>query len=298
MNAETMNPMDNLIRKMNLSTLSIPSVHITDIIDIIIVAIVIYTVIHWIKETRAWSLFRGLMVIALFSLLSYNLHFYTITWIIERTFSVGVIAVIIIFQPELRKALEQIGASGFSSVTGLLQTKSSDDRLSPQDANEIAEACVKMAEVKTGALIVIERNVSMGDIVSASGVAVDAVISSQLLINIFEDKTPLHDGAVIIRDNRVAAASCILPVTQSEIGQELGTRHRAAVGASEVSDAFIIVVSEETGKISIAVDGNLNYNLSLDDARMILVEELKPKKEVLLDDEFVDEKEDDSDENA
>lgn len=257
-----MNPMDNLIRKMNLSTLSIPSVHITDIIDIIIVAIVIYTVIHWIKETRAWSLFRGLMVIALFSLLSYNLHFYTITWIIERTFSVGVIAVIIIFQPELRKALEQIGASGFSSVTGLLQTKSSDDRLSPQDANEIAEACVKMAEVKTGALIVIERNVSMGDIVSASGVAVDAVISSQLLINIFEDKTPLHDGAVIIRDNRVAAASCILPVTQSEIGQELGTRHRAAVGASEVSDAFIIVVSEETGKISIARDGKLEKPVS------------------------------------
>lgn len=257
-----MNPMDNLIRKMNLSTLSIPSVHITDIIDIIIVAIVVYTVIHWIKETRAWSLFRGLMVIALFSLLSYNLHFYTITWIIERTFSVGVIAVIIIFQPELRKALEQIGASGFSSVTGLLQTKSSDDRLSPQDANEIAEACVKMAEVKTGALIVIERNVSMGDIVSASGVAVDAVISSQLLINIFEDKTPLHDGAVIIRDNRVAAASCILPVTQSEIGQELGTRHRAAVGASEVSDAFIIVVSEETGKISIARDGKLEKAVS------------------------------------
>ena len=257
-----MNPMDNLIRKMNLSTLSIPSVHITDIIDIIIVAIVIYTVIHWIKETRGWSLFRGLMVIALFSLLSYNLHFYTITWIIERTFSVGVIAVIIIFQPELRKALEQIGASGFSSVTGLLQTKSYDDRLSPQDANEIAEACVKMAEVKTGALIVIERNVSMGDIVSASGVAVDAVISSQLLINIFEDKTPLHDGAVIIRDNRVAAASCILPVTQSEIGQELGTRHRAAVGASEVSDAFIIVVSEETGKISIARDGKLEKAVS------------------------------------
>ena len=257
-----MNPMDNLIRKMNLSTLSIPSVHITDIIDIIIVAIVIYTVIHWIKETRAWSLFRGLMVIAMFSLLSYNLHFYTITWIIERTFSVGVIAVIIIFQPELRKALEQIGASGFSSVTGLLQTKPSDDRLSPQDANEIVEACVKMAEVKTGALIVIERNVSMGDIVSASGVTVDAVISSQLLINIFEDKTPLHDGAVIIRDNRVAAASCILSVTQSEIGQELGTRHRAAVGASEVSDAFIIVVSEETGKISIARDGKLEKAVS------------------------------------
>ena len=198
----------------------------------------------------------------MFSLLSYNLHFYTITWIIERTFSVGVIAVIIIFQPELRKALEQIGASGFSSVTGLLQTKPSDDRLSPQDANEIVEACVKMAEVKTGALIVIERNVSMGDIVSASGVAVDAVISSQLLINIFEDKTPLHDGAVIIRDNRVAAASCILPVTQSEIGQELGTRHRAAVGASEVSDAFIIVVSEETGKISIARDGKLEKAVS------------------------------------
>lgn len=262
MNAETMNPMGNLIRKMNLSTLSIPSIHITDVIDIIIVAIVIYTVIHWIKETRAWSLFRGLMVIALFSLLSYNLHFYTITWIIERTFSVGVIAVIIIFQPELRKALEQLGAGGFSSVTGLLQTKAAEDRLSPQDANEIANACVKMAEARTGALIVIERNVPMGDIVSASGVNVDAVISSQLLINIFEDKTPLHDGAVIIRDNRVAAASCILPVTQSEIGQELGTRHRAAVGASEVSDAFIIIVSEETGKISVAREGKLEKGIS------------------------------------
>lgn len=262
MNAETMNPMDNLIRKMNLSTLSIPSVHITDIIDIIIVAIAIYTIIHWIKETRAWSLFRGLMVIAMFSLLSYNLHFYTITWIIEKTFSVGVIAVIIIFQPELRKALEQIGAGGFSSVTGLLQNKVSDNRFSPQDANEIADACVKMAAARTGALIVIERNVPMGDIVSASGVCVDAVISSQLLINIFEDKTPLHDGAVIIRDNRVAAASCILPVTQSEIGQELGTRHRAAVGASEVSDAFVIVVSEETGKISIARAGKLERAVS------------------------------------
>lgn len=257
-----MNPMDNLIRKMNLSTLSIPSIHITDVIDIILVAIIIYTVIHWIKETRAWSLFRGLLVIALFSLLSYNLHFYTITWIIEKTFSVGVIAVIIIFQPELRKALEQIGAGGFSSVTGLLQVKNNEDGITAREVNEIADACEKMSAVKTGALIVIERNVSMGDIVSASGVPVDAVISSQLLINIFEDKTPLHDGAVIIRDNRVAAASCILPVTQSEIGQELGTRHRAAVGASEVSDAFIIVVSEETGKISIARDGKLEKAVS------------------------------------
>lgn len=268
MNSETvttanmLNPIDKVLGKLNISNVVIPSIRLSDIIDIILVAIVIYIIIHWVKETRAWTLFKGLLVIVIISLLSYYLHFYTLTWIIEKTLSVGIIAVIIIFQPELRKALEQIGTGSINSVTGLLQNNTNSGKLSSKSADEILNACLKMSEARTGALIVIERNVPMGDILNNSGVSIDAVISRQLLINIFEDKTPLHDGAVIIQENRIAAASCILPVTESEIGQELGTRHRAAVGASEVSDAFIIVVSEETGQISLATKGRLKKGLT------------------------------------
>jgi diadenylate cyclase len=255
--ADMLNPIDKILGKLNISNVVIPSIRFSDIIDIILVAIVIYIIIHWIKETRAWTLFRGLLVIVFISLLSYYLHLYTLTWIIEKTLSVGIIAVIIIFQPELRKALEQIGTGGINRVTDLLQNNTETGRLSSKSVEEILQACLKMSKVKTGALIVIEKNVPMGDILNNSGVSIDAIISRQLLINIFEDKTPLHDGAVIIQDNRIAAASCILPVTENEIGQELGTRHRAGVGASEVSDALIIVVSEETGKISLATQGRL-----------------------------------------
>lgn len=262
-NNEMLNPVSKIMGKLNISNIIIPSVRLSDIIDIILVAILIYIIIHWIKETRAWTLFRGLLVIVAISFLSYYLHLYTLTWIIEKTLSVGIIAVIIIFQPELRKALEQIGTGSINRVTGFLQPSSSDGgNLSEKSANEIVNACEKLSLTKTGALIVIEKNVPMGDILNNSGVSLDAVISSQLLINIFEDKTPLHDGAVIIRNNRIAAASCILPVTEKEIGQELGTRHRAAVGASEVSDAVIIIISEETGKISIAQDSRLNKGIS------------------------------------
>ncbi len=261
-NVDILNPIEQFLGRLNLSNIVIPSVKITDIIDIILVAIIIYTVIHWIKETRAWTLFRGLLVIVLVSVLSYYLHFYTLTWIIEKTLSVGIIAVIIIFQPELRKALEQIGTGSINSVTGLLQNNIENGMLTSVTADEILLACIKMSAVRTGALIVIEKNIPMTDITENSGVEIDAAISYQLLINIFEDKTPLHDGAVIIRDNRIAAASCILPVTKDEIGQELGTRHRAAVGGSEVFDSMIIVVSEETGNISIASNGKLKKNIN------------------------------------
>ncbi|MGN1319121.1 MAG: diadenylate cyclase CdaA [Lachnospirales bacterium] len=261
-NLDLLNPIEKFLGKLNLSNIVIPSIRITDIIDIILVAIIIYTVIHWIKETRAWTLFRGLLVIILISVLSYYLHFYTLTWIIEKTLSVGIIAVIIIFQPELRKALEQIGTGSINSVTGLLQYNTESGVITSNTADEILIACAKMSSAKTGALIVIEKNVPMTDITNNSGVILDAAVSNQLLINIFEDKTPLHDGAVIIRDNRIASASCILPVTESEIGQELGTRHRAAVGGSEVSDSLIIVVSEETGKISISNAGKLQRGIN------------------------------------
>ena len=250
----------NIADNISLSTLSIPSVRITDIIDIAIVAIIIYLILIWIKNTRAWSLFRGLMVIAFVSFLSNRFHFYTLTWIIEKTYSVGVIALVILFQPELRKALEQIGESGFSGIADILNVEKST-RLNYNSVRYIVEACVKMAKEKTGALIVIEHNVPVGDFINR-GIVLDSVISAQLLMNIFVNKTPLHDGAVVIKDNRIAAASCILPVTQSNLSSELGTRHRAAVGASEQSDAYIIVVSEETGAISVAHSGRLSRNLN------------------------------------
>ena len=232
---------------------------ITFLVDMAIVIFLAYNLLKIVKDSRAWQLIKGIALLIIATWLSKILNLNILNYILSAVMNWGVILLIIIFQPEIRRALEQLGTNKFTKLFGMdkdIATKTKED------IYKIAIAATELAKTKTGALIVIERNVSMGDIVSASGVAVDAVISSQLLINIFEDKTPLHDGAVIIRDNRVAAASCILPVTQSEIGQELGTRHRAAVGASEVSDAFIIVVSEETGKISIARDGKLEKAVS------------------------------------
>lgn len=263
-------PLSDFFRQINIDTLRIPSVRITDVIDILLVAGLIYIVIHWIKETRAWTLFRGLVIIMLVSLLSYYLHFYTLTWIIEKTLSVGVIAVIIIFQPELRKALEQIGTGAMTSMSGILQTPTSNGKITAETANEIYKACVNLSAERTGALIVIEQHVPMGDISKNSGVVIDGEVTAQLLQNIFVNKTPLHDGAVIIRNNKIAAASCILPVTQKEIGQELGTRHRAAVGGSEDSDAYFIVVSEETGKISVAREGKLKKAITPQELKSIL----------------------------
>ena len=262
MNENATSPIKDLLSRLNLSSLSIPSIKFTDIIDVIIVAVLIYIIIHWIKETRAWTLFRGLLVIVFISFFGYYFHLYTLTWIIEKTLSVGIIAVIIIFQPELRKALEQIGTGKFSDVTNMLYMAMPGNKLTKDIIDEIFDACISMSKSRTGAIIAIERSVPMGDIVNASGVNIDGLVSKQLIVNIFEDKTPLHDGAVIIRNDRIAAASCILPVTQSEIGQELGTRHRAAVGGSETSDGYFIVVSEETGAISLAQEGKLYKGLT------------------------------------
>lgn len=258
------------ISELNLSTLSIPEIRASDIIDIILVAVLIYIIMVWIKETRAWSLFKGIIIVFVLSVLSYQLHFYTISWIIEKTLSVGIIAIIVLFQPEFRKALEQIGKGSIINIFN----NSDESKLSSRTIEEIITAAVKMSKVRTGALIMIEQDVPVGDI-EQTGITIDGVVSSQLLINIFENKTPLHDGAVVIRNNRVAAATCILPLTQSEIGLDLGTRHRAAVGASEVSDAYILVVSEETGAISIAYGGKLYRALSEDKVRSMLKHELK-----------------------
>jgi len=258
--------------ELNLSTLSVPTLRITDVIDIGIVAFLIYIVMIWIKETRAWSLFKGIAVIIVVSIFSYQLHFYTISWIIEKTLSVGIIALIVLFQPEFRKGLEQIGKG---NIVSSIFNNEEEGKILKKTIQEVITAAFKMAKVRTGALILLERDVPLGDL-EMTGISIDAIVSSQLLINIFENKTPLHDGAVIIRNNRVAAATCILPLTQTEIGLDLGTRHRAAVGASEVSDAYIIVVSEETGAVSIAHDGKLYRNLSESDISKMISKGIKP----------------------
>lgn len=248
-----------LFDSLNLSKLNIPSIRISDIVDILIVAIFIYIIMNWIRETRAWSLFKGIMVILVLSILSFNLNLYTTYWIIEQTFSVGIMAILILFQPEFRKGLEQIGKG---SLRRSIFTSSSQEKIIPEKIlDEILTACFVMGKAKTGAIIVVEQKVALGDF-EESGIPIDAIVTNQLLINIFEDKTPLHDGAVLIRNNRIKRATCILPLTQSEIGLDLGTRHRASVGASEVSDAYIFVVSEETGAVSIAHNGKLYRNLT------------------------------------
>lgn len=264
-------PFSDFFRQININTLRIPSLRITDVIDIILVAFIFYIIIHWIKETRAWTLFRGLLIIVLISFLGYYLHLYTLTWIIERTLSVGIIAVIIIFQPELRKALEQIGTGAVTGVSGILATNVMPGKISRESAEEMYKACINLSAEKTGALIVIEQQVSLGDYANTpSSVAIDGEIKAPLLQNIFVNKTPLHDGAVIIRNNRIAAACCLLPITQTDIDQSLGTRHRAAVGCSENSDAYIIVISEETGKISIAKEGKLKIAVTSHELKRML----------------------------
>lgn len=246
-----------------------PSIGISDILDILIVAYIIYKIIFWIKETRAWVLFKGILVIFALAAVAVLFKLNTIVWILSNTLSVGIIAAIVVFQPELRKALEQLG-KGKMLTYFTRAAEQNVDKVNTRTTEEIVKAAVKMGAVKTGALILIEQEVPLGDL-ERTGIPIDAIISSQLLINIFEHNTPLHDGAVIVRRNRVAAATCFLPLTDSEdISMELGTRHRAAIGASEVSDAYVIVVSEETGAISMARGGVLYRDLTQEQLKGML----------------------------
>ena len=262
-----------------------PTVGLFDLLDIFIVAYIIYKIIFWIKETRAWVLFKGILVIFVFAAVSQILQLNTIMWILTNTISVGIIAVIVVFQPELRKALEELGkgkAFFFLNNLAKADNESTEEKVANRTVDEILKAADKMAAVKTGALILIEQEVPLGDF-ERTGIAIDGVVSSQLLINIFEHNTPLHDGAVIIRNNRVAAATCFLPLTESnDISMELGTRHRAAIGASEVSDAYVIVVSEETGAISMAKGGTLYRNVTTDSKQKMLSGTTKSAKRKLV----------------
>lgn len=248
-----------------LSWIDKPKIGPTDIIEIIIIAFVLYHVMVWVKNTRAWMLFKGIIVILIFLLLAALFQMNTILWLSGKVVNVAAIALVIIFQPELRNALERLGRKNFlTAFFNFDFQKSNPVRFSEKTINEIAKACYEMGKVKTGALIVVERDVMLNEYIR-TGIPLDSLVSSQLLINIFEHNTPLHDGAIIVRGDRIVAATCYLPLSDNmELSKELGTRHRAAVGVSEVSDSMTIIVSEETGAVSLAVEGTLYRNIDAD----------------------------------
>lgn len=247
----------NIVTRLIRDGLSyFPHIGIVNILEILIIAYIVYEIMAWIGKTRAWTLLKGLLIIVGFTVVSYILRFDVILWIMGRIATIAVTALIIIFAPELRKALEQLGNKNIMNLF-TFDSKSSDNGMSERTVDELINAAFTMSKPKTGALIVIERNENLAYI-EKTGILINGIVSSQLLINIFEHNTPLHDGAVLIRGNTVVSATCYLPLSENmRISKDLGTRHRAAIGISEVSDSITIVVSEETGRVSVAIGGNL-----------------------------------------
>ena len=235
----------------------LPRISLGNILEIGIISFLVYEILFWIKTTRAWNLLKGLVVILIFVVFAAVLHLTTILWIMENAATIAVTALLVIFQPELRKALEQLGSHNIlSNILSFDEGKESQN-FNDKTINELVRATFEMAKVKTGALMVIERGSSLKEI-ERTGIEINGLVTSQLLINIFEHNTPLHDGAVVIRGNRITAATCYLPLSDNmTISKDLGTRHRAAVGVSEVTDSVTIVVSEETGRVSVAAEGYL-----------------------------------------
>ncbi len=238
------------------------TVDLYDVIEILIIAFLVYYILAWMKTTRSWRMLKGVIVICLFLFVVNAMNMTNIIWITQNVLSFAVTAIIVVLQPELRQALELLGEKNFLPSIGFSgSANKKENAFSEKSVNEIAKACVEMGKVKTGALIVIERKESLKDY-ERTGIEVDGMITSQLLINIFEHNTPLHDGAVIVRGNRVTCATCYLPLSDNlDLSKDLGTRHRAGVGVSEVTDSLTLIVSEETGGISIAYEGELMRHL-------------------------------------
>lgn len=229
-----------------------------DLFEIVILAFLVRKFLIWARNTRAWILFRGVGVFVIFLVIARLLSMSELVFIMDKAISVGITAFLILFQPELRKALEQIGQANINILGSF---KAIEELFNDETIDALVSACYAMAKVKTGALIVIEQKVVLTEY-EKSGINVDAAVSAALLINIFEKNTPLHDGAVVIRGNRVAAATCYLPLSDNAtLSKELGTRHRAALGVSEATDSLTIVVSEETGKVSAAYKGELDRGI-------------------------------------
>ena len=245
-----------------ISTLSLHrlSVRWEDIVEILIISFLVYHIMTWIKNTKAWVLMKGILIISVFIFFALIFQMNTILWIVENVISIAVIGLVVILQPELRRALEEIGRKNIIS-TILPFEKTVLERFSDKTVNDIVKASFEMGKVKTGALMVIEHQVTLAEY-ERTGIEVDGIVSSQLLINIFEHNTPLHDGAVIIRGNRIVSATCYLPLSDNlGISKDLGTRHRAGIGISEATDALTIIVSEETGQVSVTYEGKLYRNL-------------------------------------
>nr|WP_087678912.1 diadenylate cyclase CdaA [Garciella nitratireducens] len=251
------------------------NMRIRDVIDIAIVAYVFYKLMGLIKETRAEQLIKGIIFILLATQLSEWLGLYTINWILKNTLTVGVIAILVVFQPELRRGLERIGRSKFF---GNIFEKSSEEQ-STGTIDEIIKAVQMLSKDKVGALIVIERETKLGEVIE-TGIHLDSLVSGELIINTFIPNTPLHDGAMIIRGDRIVASGCFLPLTENQgLSKQLGTRHRAGLGITENSDSVVVIVSEETGIISLAMDGKLSRYLDIQSLRQILIDVLVEKEQ-------------------
>jgi len=274
--------MDNILSLLDklIRWLSLPQMRPMDFVEIILIAVVFYYVIKWIKTTRAWVIVKGLIVLLLVWILATVLRFDVILWLFTNTIGVGITAVLILFQPELRRVLETLGTHKILSFDLFMEGKDKKNEKFSQDTlNELVRGTFELAKTKTGALIVLEQDVSLAEY-AQTGITIDGIITSQLLINIFEHNTPLHDGAVIVRGDRVVSATCYLPLSGNmRLSKDLGTRHRAGVGISEVTDSFTIIVSEETGKVSIAKGGNLIFNVDGDFLRAKLMELQKGKEQ-------------------
>lgn len=258
----------NYIRTHFSSIAPPESVEIIDIVQILLIAVFVYYFMLWIKNTRAYNLLKGILVIVLFLIVAAVTGMDTILWICKNFTTVVLVALVIIFQPELRKVLEQLGEKRFlSNLLSFDASKASNQRISDVTIDELIRASFEMGEVKTGALIVLENDINLSEY-EKTGIEIDGVVTSQLLINIFEHNTPLHDGAVLIRNDRIQSATCYLPLSDNlSLNKNLGTRHRAAVGISEVSDAFTIVVSEETGRVSYTLKGKIRTNVAPNELR-------------------------------
>ena len=257
-----------------------PDIKWADVLDILIIAYILYHLFLWIKTSRAMTLLRGILVVAVFLAFASIAKLNTILWIAKNLINVILLALVILFQPELRRALDELGRKNFFTrfFKSMNQKNNEDKGISDRTIYELVKTAVQLSKDKTGALIVIEHDTPLGEYIN-TGISIDAVVTQQLLINIFEKNTPLHDGAVIIKDNRVVSATCYLPLTDNgSLEKALGTRHRAGLGVSEVTDSMTVIVSEETGEISVAYKGELYKNLNEDGIRRQLTK-LKNVKE-------------------
>ncbi|MCC2254121.1 diadenylate cyclase CdaA [Ruminococcus sp. CLA-AA-H200] len=256
------NLMDNYTEGMYL-----PQIQVMDVIEILILTVFIYEILLWIKNTKAWMLLRGIIMLGAFILLAWIFQMHTILYLAAQSINVLAIAAVVVFQPELRRALEKLGEKNLLSSINPFDRSRENERFSDETADSIVNACFDMGNVCTGALIVVEQVIRLNEY-EMTGIELDCKVSSQVLINIFEHNTPLHDGAVIVRGDRITSATCYLPLSDNmSISKDLGTRHRAALGMSEVCDALVIVVSEETGLVSYAMGGVLTRGVNREELR-------------------------------